>query len=260
MSTLALITGASGGIGEELARIMAREKHDLILVARSKEKLEKLAKELQSKHGIRCTVVDLDLSRHGSALELYNRVTSLNLQPDFLVNNAGFGEVGLFAETETKKLDEMISLNIETLTLLTRYFLPDFLKRKSGRILNVASTAAFLPGPFMAVYYATKAFVLHFTEAIAVELKGTGVTASALCPGPTPSGFQERSNMHNGLMGLPGVLSAAIVAEAGYKTMMKGHVYHIPGFANWFGAFIIRFSPRWMAPLIVARLNRNRGR
>ncbi len=258
MSTLALITGASGGIGEELARIMAAEKNDLILVARSKAKLETLAVELQKAHGIKCYVVDLDLARHGAALELYNRVVSLNLKPQILVNNAGFGEVGTFHENQTRKIEEMLTLNIETLTMLTRYFLPDLVKQKTGRILQVASTAAFLPGPYMAVYYASKAYVLHFSEALSIELKGTGVTVTALCPGPVPSGFQARANMKNDLMKLPGIMSPHAVAQIGYNALMKGKSYVIPGFLNWLSAFTVRFSPRCLVPLVVARLNRNR--
>ena len=259
MSRLALITGASSGIGEELARHMAAEKHDLILVARSKSKLLNLSQELQKSHQVRCYAINIDLGQHGSALELYNRVKSLNLNPEILINNAGIGEVGPFALNDARKVEEILTLNIETLTLLTRYFLTDFLKQKSGRIMNVASTAAFLPGPYMAAYYGSKAYVLHFSEALAVETRGTGVTVTALCPGPVPSGFQERANMKNSLMQMPGLMSPQQVAEAGYRALAKGKTILIPGALNRLVAFLIRFSPRCLVPMIAAQLNKNRS-
>lgn len=258
MSALVLITGASGGIGEELARIFAFAKNDLILVARSKAKLEALATNLQKANGIKCHVLDMDLAKHGAALELYNRVISLNLRPNIIVNNAGFGEVGAFEASGTKNVEEMLTLNIETLTMITRYFLPDLIRQGAGRILQVASTAAFQPGPFMAVYYASKAYVLHFSEALSIELQGTGVTVTALCPGPVPSGFQERANMKNRLMNLPGILSAQAVAQIGYNALLRGQTYVIPGFLNWLVAFSIRFTPRWLVLWTAGRLNKNR--
>ncbi len=189
MSTV-LITGASSGIGLEFARIFARERHDLVLVARSREKLENLANELS---WVKTTIIEKDLSISGSPQEIYDELLWKSIQVDLLVNNAGFGDFGYFHEWDLSKYQQMIDLNIRTLTDLSYLFGRDMVSRKSGKILNVASTAAFQPGPLMSVYFATKHYVLAFSEGIAEEWKDYGVTVSALCPGPTESGFQKNA-------------------------------------------------------------------
>jgi short-subunit dehydrogenase len=241
----ALVTGASSGIGMEIARILARD-HDVVLAARSVDRLQALAGEL---NGAR--VVAVDLADPAGAAKLVAEVPNV----DVLVNNAGFGDFGPFAEASESKLDEMIELNIGALTRLARAYLPGMLERKSGRVLNVASTAAFQPGPLMAVYYATKAYVLSFSEALAEETRGSGVTVTALCPGPTASGFQataalEESRLVKGRK-LP---SAASVAAYGVKAMNKGGVVAVPGFMNKMMAASIRVSPRPVVRRMVHRM------
>lgn len=256
---LALLTGASSGIGLELAKVLAREKHDLILVARTREKLEDLARELEKTCAVRCQVIASDLSRHGSARELYDQTKKLNLSPTILINNAGFGDVGEFVEASESKIEKMLTLNMETLTLLTRLYAADMLKNRSGRILNVASTAAFQPGPYMAVYYATKAYVLSFTEALAEELKGTGVTATALCPGPVLTGFQSAANLTSNarMFKTPAILPAAKVAEIGYDAMKRGCPVAVAGAVNRLMAFSTRLAPRRITAKLAGRLNRS---
>ena len=185
----ALITGASSGIGLELARIFASHRHDVVLVARTESKLRELARECEAS-GVRAHVIPADLSKAGAAQTVVDGVAALGLEIDVLVNNAGLGRYGPFIDMAPGSELEMIQVNVVALTELTRRFLPAMVARRRGRILNVASTAAFLPGPLMAVYYATKAYVLSFSEAIANELEGTGVTVTAFCPGPVDSGFQ----------------------------------------------------------------------
>ncbi len=194
MST-ALITGASNGIGLELARIHASKGDNLVLVARNITRLNQLKLELENKFKISVLVIEKDLSKTNSANEVFNETSEKRIQIDYLINNAGFGDFGMFADSDLDKQLQMINLNIIALTSLTRLYLPEMTKRRSGKIMNVASTAAFQPGPTMAVYYATKAYVLHFSEAIANELKGSGVTVTVLCPGATESGFQAAADM-----------------------------------------------------------------
>ncbi len=245
MNKTALITGASLGIGMELAHVFAAKKENLVLVARSVSKLNEMAKEIAIKYGVKVDVIALDLSENESAKKVFAYCEQHNLKVDYLVNNAGFGDFGFFAQSNWDKQLQMINLNITTLTHLTHLFLPSMIKNKYGRIMNVASTAAFQPGPTMSVYYATKAFVLHFSEAIANELEGSGVTVTALCPGATQSGFQlaaamEESKLVKGKK-LP---TSAEVAEYGYKAMMKGEKVAIHGFLNALMANSIRFTPR----------------
>lgn len=245
MNKTALITGASLGIGMELAHVFAAKKENLVLVARSVSKLNEMAKEITIKYGVKVDVIALDLSENESAKKVFAYCEQHNLKVDYLVNNAGFGDFGFFAQSNWDKQLQMINLNITTLTHLTHLFLPSMIKNKYGRIMNVASTAAFQPGPTMSVYYATKAFVLHFSEAIANELEGSGVTVTALCPGATESGFQlaaamEESKLVKGKK-LP---TSAEVAEYGYKAMMKCEKVAIHGFLNALMANSIRFTPR----------------
>ncbi len=248
---VALITGASEGIGHELAKCFARHKHDLVLVARSEEKLKRLAGEISLAHGVRVSYIAQDLSVPDSALKVRKKVQELGLAIDVLVNNAGVGMFGLFAEADIERELRMMQLNMVSVTALTKLFLPEMLKRGRGRILNVASTAAFQPGPLMAVYYASKAYVLSFSEALANELKGTGVNASVLCPGPTRSGFQRSAGMESSKLFRWGVMSASEVAEIAYRELMRGKTTIIPGWRNKILAFSVRLGPRKLLPTIV---------
>jgi len=245
MNKTALITGASLGIGMELAHVFAAKKENLVLVARSVSKLNEMAKEITIKYGVKVDVIALDLSENESAKKVFVYCEQHNLKVDYLVNNAGFGDFGFFAQSNWDKQLQMINLNITTLTHLTHLFLPSMIKNKYGRVMNVASTAAFQPGPTMSVYYATKAFVLHFSEAIANELEGSGVTVTALCPGATESGFQSAAAMEESkLVKGKKLPTSAEVAEYGYKAMMKGEKVAIHGFLNALMANSIRFTPR----------------
>lgn len=255
-----LITGASGGIGLELARVFAAHGHSLILAARSTDKLIALKNELEKKYSVSAEVITKDLSRPESPRELFAETRQKNLSVSILVNNAGFGIYGHFSETNLDKELEMLRLNILSLTELTKLFLAPMLERKSGKILNLASTAAFQPGPVMACYYASKAYVLSFSEAIANELKGTGVTVSALCPGPTESDFQSRAdiNMNISLFKASGIMSAAEAARAGYEGLMRGKRVILPGFMNKVTPLGMRFLPRNFVTAIVRRLQDSR--
>ena len=246
----ALITGASFGIGLELARIFAREKHNLVLVARTGDKLRQLASELEKAHGTRSLVLAVDLTEPGSPAYIFDQTARAGIPVDVLVNNAGFGQYGLFVENDLEQCLKQIQLNITTLTHLTRLYLPEMLQRKSGRILNVASTAAFQPGPLMAVYFATKAYVLHFSEALANELAGSGVTVTCLCPGATATEFHKRANATAmRLLGM-GTMDARTVAEDGYRALIAGKPVVISGFKNWAIAQSVRFSPRKLVTAI----------
>jgi len=250
----ALITGASFGIGLELARIFGREGYNLVLVARSADKLRQLASELEKAHGTRSLILATDLTEPGSSAYVLDQTTRADIPIDVLVNNAGFGQYGWFAESDLEECLRQIQLNVTTLTHLTRLYLPAMIERKSGRILNVASTAAFQPGPLMAVYYATKAYVLHFSEAIANELQETGVTVTCLCPGPTATEFQERARISAIRLTKFGAMDARTVAEDGYRGLMAGKPVVISGFKNWLVAQSVRFSPRRLVTAIARKL------
>jgi short-subunit dehydrogenase len=249
-----LITGASFGIGLELARVFAREGYHLVLVARSADKLRQLASELEKSHGTRSLMLATDLTDPGASAYVLDQTTRADIQVDVLVNNAGFGQYGPFAENDLEECLRQIQLNITALTHLTRLYLPAMIERKSGRILNVASTAAFQPGPLMAVYYASKAYVLHFSEAIANELQGTGVTVSCLCPGPTATEFQKRANISGIRLSKFGMMDARAVAEDGFRGLMDGKPLVISGLKNWLVAQSIRFAPRRMATAVARKL------
>lgn len=257
-----VITGASGGIGLEMAKEFASKGHSLILIARSGDKLQKLKQALEARHSIQVQLLIKDIAKPSAAQEIFEETQKQGWEVNVLVNNAGFGTYGLFQKTDWAQEHRMLALNIVALTDLTKRFLKPMVEKKHGRILNVASTAAFQPGPLMAVYYATKAYVLHFTEALANELKGTGVTASVLCPGPTASDFQSRANidMQIPLFQAAGVMSAAAVARAAYKGLMKGKTVIIPGFLNQMTSFSVRFVPRKFVTSIVRRLQDNRNK
>lgn len=247
MKKTALITGASSGIGLELAHEFAKNGHDLVLVARSKQKLAELANTIESKYAVKAQVLSKDLSNPDSAAEVFDWCQSNNIHVDYLVNNAGIGDYGPFIERDWNKLRQMIDLNITSLTYLTHLFLPAMVAKKYGRIMQVASTASFQPGPSMSVYFATKAYVLHFSEAIGNELKGSGVTVTALCPGATESGFQYVAEMEESRLVKDRKLpTSADVARYGYRAMMKGKSVAIHGLMNYLLANSVRMIPRGM--------------
>jgi uncharacterized protein len=241
----ALITGASNGIGLELAKIHASKGGDLILVARNKAKLDELKMELESQCKISVYTIGKDLSVENAAEEVYDETKKQNIQVDYLINNAGFGDYGHFVDTEWNKELQMINLNIKTLTLFTKLYLQDMVERGSGKIMNVASTAAFQSGPLMAVYFATKAYVLNFSEAVNNEVKNEGITITALCPGATKTNFQsaaaaDKSKLFNN-KNLP---NPKQVAQYGYKAMISGKTIAIHGFLNRILVNSVRFTPR----------------
>lgn len=257
MSKTALITGASSGIGYELAKLFARDHTNLILVARDEARLKHIAAELEASAGISVMVIPADLSRTVAPAEVYHETLRAEIFVDYLVNNAGFGVGGAFTDTDFQAELDMIQVNVTSLVYLTKIYLQHMRKRGSGGILNVASTAAFQPGPLMAIYYSTKAFVLSFTEAIANELAGTGITVTALCPGPTATDFQRRAKLeHVRLMksGLLPMMTAAEVAEIGYRGFLSGKVIVIPGMINKIGVQSVRISPRSMVRAVTRRL------
>jgi uncharacterized protein len=254
----ALVTGASFGIGLELARIVARENHNLVLVARTGDKLRQLASELEQAHGTRSLILAVDLTEPGAAAYVLDQTSRADVAVDVLVNNAGFGQYGRFAESDIEQCLRQIQLNIATLTHLTRLYLPGMIERRSGGILNVASTAAFQPGPLMAVYFATKAYVLHFSEAIANELQGSGVVVTCLCPGATTTEFHKRAKATGMRLLRMGSMDAHTVAEDGYRALTAGKRVVISGFRNWLVAQSVRFAPRRVATAIARATQESR--
>ncbi len=248
---LALITGASSGIGEALCEEFAKDGYDLILTARSIKKMQLQGTALQQRYGTHVTVMGADLESPSGAEQLHAQIKERGMVLDALVNNAGYGTFGEFKDTELSATLGMMQLNMNSIVILTKSFLPDLLSTK-GKLLNVASTAAFQPGPFMAVYYATKSFVLYFSEGLACELEGTGVTVTALCPGPTTSGFQDKAVMQSSaLVKNKKLPSAQSVAVSGYAAMKRGKRVHITGLVNNILAQSIRFTPRnWVTALL----------
>ncbi len=244
MSKTALITGASSGIGLELAKLFAQDHFNLILVARSGDQLTEIARELETAYGCSVQVIVSDLSKADAPFKLHQEVIKRGLTVDYLVNNAGFGIYDKFLGTELTRELEMIQLHVATTTVLTKLFATEMAGRGFGRIMNVSSTAAFQPGPWMSVYYATKAFMLSYSEAANEALKGSGVTVTCLCPGPTPTNFQVRARNRK-----KGVLrhvktSAAYVARSGYRAMHSGKSLCVPGILNKFGVLSVRLLPR----------------
>ena len=259
-SITALITGASGGIGYELARVFAAEGYNLVLVARSGEQLRRVAEELSGSHGISVQTIVKDLSVPNAADEVFAALQG-KTRVDVLVNNAGVAMYGVFLEADPGTELAMMNLNMIALTRLTRLFGADMAARKSGKILNVASTAAFQPGPLMAVYYATKAYVLSFSEALATELAPLGIGVSALCPGATHSGFQRRAKMERSKLFDMGVMDAATVARAGYRGLMKSRRVIIPGLRHKVFAVVAKLLPRRIVPYVVLQIQKpRRGR
>jgi short-subunit dehydrogenase len=241
----ALITGASGGIGYELAKLFAKGGHNLVLVARSGPKLAQVADELQRHFGITVKPVSLDLADPAAPQLLFDQLQREGIAVDILVNNAGYGKLGGFAEVPVEESLGQIQLNLAALTYLTKLFLGPMLERRSGKIMNVASTAGFQPGPRMAVYYATKAYVISFSEALANELAGQGVTMTCLCPGATATDFASRAgNARSRLFKQLGPMDAKTVALKGYRGLMAGKTLVIPGLRNWLVVESLRVSPR----------------
>ena len=250
-----LVTGASSGIGLELARCFAADGCRLILVARKGIALETLAAELRKAHKIQAQVFTADLAQPDTPNRLLGELQSAGIKVDVLVNNAGFGAQGKFAELPLERQLDMVQVNITAVAHLTRLLLPGMIERRRGGLLNVASTAAFQPGPGMAVYYATKAFLLSFTEALAEELAGTGVTATALCPGPTTTTFGTAAGGRFKPVARKVSMSATAVARLGYRAFRSGRVVAITGLRNQLPTLAVRLIPRSIVRKITKRLN-----
>jgi short-subunit dehydrogenase len=247
----ALITGASTGLGAEFARLFARDKYNLVLVARTGPKLAELADEIRQQHGITVKTIPLDLGLPQASQNLFEETQRAGIHVDVLVNNAGYGRSGNFADIPLEESYGQIQLNVTALTLLTRLYLGPMLERRSGRIMNVASTAAFQPGPLMAVYYASKAYVLSFSEALADELRKTDIRVTCFCPGATLTEFHKRAQTENArLFKQLAPMDAKTVAEDGYRALMAGKTLAISGFKNWLVAESVRFAPRKMVTAI----------
>ncbi len=258
--TTTLITGASGGIGYELAKLFAKDHHNLVLVARSDAKLTQFADELHRRFAVSVKTVALDLAAPTAPPLLFEQLQREGIAVDILVNNAGYGKLGEFAAVPGEESLGQIQVNVTALTYLTRLFLGPMLERDSGKILNVASTAGFQPGPLMAVYYATKAYVISFSEALANELAGKGVTVTCLCPGATATGFASRAgNDKSRLFKQLRPMDAKTVALSGYRGLMAGKTLVIPGLKNWLLAESLRISPRKLVTAISRRLMDDMG-
>ncbi len=258
MNTTAIVTGASSGIGLELAKLLAASHHQLVLTARNTSALQRLADECRNNYGVTVDIIPIDLATVTGAEELVAELNRRNVAVDILINNAGFGTHGKFWENNAAEESALLQVNVVALAQLTRLLLPAMVTRGRGKILNVASTAAFQPGPLMANYYASKAYVLSLSEALSNELKHTGITVTALCPGPTLTNFQNRAGMSaSKLSGVAG-LSAADVAMAGYNGLMSGRRVVVPGFKNRLLVGVSRFAPRRMVMNVVRKLNESR--
>lgn len=252
----ALITGASTGIGRDLAELFARDGHHLIVTARNESLLQELATRLRDQYHVNVDLIVQDLSAPDAPQRIFEQLQSKPI--DYLVNNAGFGTHGPFAESDLPNELAMLQVNIVALTHLTRLFLQPMLQRRGGRIMNVASVAGFLPGPLMAVYFATKAYVLSFSEALASEIAGSGVTVTALCPGATKTEFQRRAGIENSALFKMNAMSSATAARIGYKAMMRGRRSVVTGLSNKFSVLGIRFIPRRTAAAMAKKLNETR--
>jgi len=253
-----LVTGASSGIGRELARYFARDGSTCVLLARNEDALHALADELATAHGVDAHVLAADLSVPNVADEVAAQLRERGLTVDVLVNNAGFGERGLVADLDADRQVDMIQVNVTALTHLTRRLLPGMVERGRGGVLNVASTAAFQPGPYMSVYYATKAYVLSFSDGLVEEVAETGVTVTCLAPGPTRTAFIDRAAMNDArLMNLGATMPPETVAQAGHDGFRADRTLVVPGWPNKIAAFLVRFTPRSVARKLTAWLNRS---
>ncbi len=259
-NSYAIVTGASGGIGFELSKLLAKDHSNLILVARNIEKLNEIKAKLENEFSVSVFTIKKDLSVSGVSKELFDEIKSMNVKVSILINNAGFGDFESFAESKIDKQLRMMQLNIITLTELTRLFLPELINQKEGKILNLASIASFMPGPMMSVYYASKAYVLSFTESISNELRGSGVTVTALCPGPTKTKFFDTAEVDNPkFVKLLKTAEPSSVARYGYHAMNKGKVIAIPGIVNKIIIFSVRFTPRKLIRYITGKLAKNQN-
>lgn len=255
----ALITGASSGIGLELAHLFARDGYRLVLVARNRSILRQLGDDLQSRYSITVRIEPKDLAHPATPAELYQELQESGIVLDVLINNAGFGGAGDFLSTKWDHEAEMMQVNMVALTHLTKLFLPQ-IRAREGMIMNVASTAAFQPGPFMAVYYASKAYVLSFTEALAEELRGSGVKVSCLCPGPVKTNFQKRAYLEGtAMINSPLMVDVQEVARIGYDGLKQGKRIVIPGWKNRAGVELLRISPREMVTKVVRKLQEKKN-
>ena len=251
-----LITGASSGLGEQFAHLFAKDGWNLVLCARRRDRLDQLSSMLRERFGVDCVVLAGDLGDTQTPESIFNAVSERNIEISVLVNNAGFGKLASFVNTDTKTLLDMLTVNMQALVHLTRLFLPGMLSRRKGAILNVGSLAGFLPGPHMATYYASKAFVNSFSEALAVEVKGTGVTVTVSCPGPTETEFGKVAGSDSRRVTKRRSMPASVVAEQAYQAMQHGKVIAIPGFANQLVYHILRFIPRVITRRMTGLLNR----
>lgn len=252
MDNWALITGASAGIGYEFARLLAADKFPLVLVARNEARLQQVARELESAYQIPTKVIPSDLSRKESAAQIFDALKPVNVS--VLINNAGFGYRGDFLQTDLQRSIDMLNVNMNAVVQLTWLFAQPMRQRRSGRILNVASTAAFQPGPLTAIYYASKAFVFSFSLALEQEFAGSGVTVTTLCPGATRTEFHERANMQRSTRWLH-MMSAAEVARIGYRGLQSGKSIIIPGFMNKLTSVFARRLPVRFTARVVQKIN-----
>jgi short-subunit dehydrogenase len=257
---IALITGASGGIGLTMAELLAERDFDLVVVARRQRELEELAQRCRIRHGTQVTVLPMDLVEPGAAAELVRQLEDQHLRVDLLVNNAGLMDMGVFAEIDVERHERLLQLNVVSLVSLTRRLLPDMIARGHGRILNLASTSAFQPVPSLSLYAASKALVLSLSESLSEELKGTGVTVTALCPGFTNTEMLDSArNEHAGARGIPVFLISDVesVAREGVDACLAGHAVIVPGLTNRLGASLVQLQPRWLVRAIGGMIGRN---
>ncbi|MEM7433645.1 MAG: SDR family oxidoreductase [Myxococcota bacterium] len=252
---LALVTGASMGIGRSLATLFASEGKDLVLVARSEDKLQALASELEGEHGVTAHVVAADLTAADAPERIFETLESKNLELDYLVNNAGFGTSGPFKDASLKSQRDMLQVNIDAVVALTHLALQGMVARGRGRILNIASSAGFQPGPLMSVYYASKSFVILFSEGVANEVRSAGVTVTAHCPGATATNFADTAGNAKSVLFKLGAAPVERVARHAYRAMMAGRVVAVEGLINKIGVFSVRFSPRAMVRKLTRWLN-----
>jgi len=250
-----LITGASSGIGMGLAKLFAVDGSDLVLVARREDRLNELAQELKSEHGIEVHVLPKDLSKKSAPKEIFTQLNKEKIQIDVVVNNAGFGNKGSIAELDTDLQVDMVQVNVAALTHLTSLFLPGIVERGYGGILNVGSLAGFQPGPNLAVYFATKAYVLSFTEALAEEISNPNIKISCLAPGPVRTEFGEKSDLEDSLLFKVSLMDMEPVVKAGYEGFRKGQTIVIPGLKQQIVPFLNRFTPRLLVRKIAKKLN-----
>jgi uncharacterized protein len=258
MRRTALITGSSGGIGLELAKIHAEKGHNLVLVALSREILNELKTDLERDYKVQVYVIEKDLSHPDNVREVYDELKQNNISIDYLINNAGFGDFGFFAESNWDKQKKMINLNITAVTYFTRLFLTDMINRGEGKIMNISSTAAFQPGPTMSVYFATKAFVLSFSEAVNNEVRDKGISITAFCPGSTDTGFHAVVMGDGNPVKKRKLSSASQVAKSGYRAMMRGKPVAIHGFMNSIMATCVRFMPRGVVVKVARMIQENK--